>query len=299
MPRSVHKPVNVSLPAIGPLPSIPGHKAPRPALPRPLYISAYTQPSTYAEYIKTVLSTPLTGSNVGCSSVDPMLDSAAMAHIRKEKGLQFADLITHELNMAIPHARDLWVRNTICGEAVPPDFEKHFRAHCKAWDDSLNGSYKGLPGPSMFTEAKIMEWLDSVSKELATAFGHSSSRRSWSNRTANSAPTGSIWQSRKPDLSLVDTEIVTSFSKKEVNGPGQLSKHSPKSPRTLRILFRLWCTISSRKPTSCSRRNPTGDLFLPLVSFVSTQTSLSGHLFSSTDPVSYRPCVLSTVVWAG
>ncbi len=133
MPRSVHKPVNVSLPAIGPLPSIPGHKAPRPALPRPLYISAYTQPSTYAEYIKTVLSTPLTGSNVGCSSVDPMLDSAAMAHIRKEKGLQFADLITHELNMAIPHARDLWVRNTICGEAVPPDFEKHFRAHYESF----------------------------------------------------------------------------------------------------------------------------------------------------------------------
>ncbi len=76
----------------------------------------------------------------------------------------------------------------------------------------------------MFTEAKIMEWLDSVSKELATAFGHSSSRRSWSNRTANSAPTGSIWQSRKPDLSLVDTETVTSFSKKESKRPWAVIK---------------------------------------------------------------------------
>lgn len=190
MPPSIRNPVNVSLPAVGPLPSVPGHKAPRPVLPRPLNITAYTQPSAYASYIENVLSTTITGNNAGCSSVGSMVDSATMAQLRKENGLQFAELTVHETNMTIPHVRDLWVRDTICGAAVPPDFEKRFRNNCSAWDNNKN-LYKGLPGPHLFTEAKITEWLTSVATALGSTFGHTKARRSWSNRTANCAPTGS------------------------------------------------------------------------------------------------------------
>lgn len=222
MPPSARNTINVSLPAVGNLPSVPGHKAPRPALPRPLNITAYTQPSMYGSYIDNVLAPSIIGTNTCRSSVGTMADSATMAEIRKENGLQFADLIAHEMNMAFAHVRDIWVRDTICGEAIPPHFEERFRSNCAAWNNETH-SFRSIPGPHMFTEENIMQWLTSVATELGDTFGHSTPLRSWSNRTATSPPVGGT-QSRKPDLSLVDADIVSWFGKKESKRPWAVIK---------------------------------------------------------------------------
>jgi hypothetical protein len=205
------------------LPPRPGRKPPRPAIPRPLNVTAYTRPSHHGPYIDLVL-TPST-KNVARSSLTTMAETETLAMIRKENGHHFADHIAHEINHQRPNAPQTWIREVLFGEALPQNFREVFR-NSPAWN---NSSEKFRLMPKTFTEEGMQEWLNTIADILGVAFRtvtktsggetlHPTFERSWSKRTANSPPTGGT-QSRKPDLTLFDRTICSTFKGKE-NRPG-------------------------------------------------------------------------------
>lgn len=202
------------------LPTLAFSKPPRPALPRPWNISAYTKPDDYALYIEQVLTPPT--ADAARSSLTTMLDSDAQAQLRKENGAQFDDMVANEIKQQL-RASEVWVRNKLFGKAIPPDFSEIF-LDCKAWNRK-QAEFSTMPD---FTELGMKKWLNDITKMLGDTFQHHTApgfepivfpaERSWSKCTANSAPTGGTI-SRKPDICLFDHDISLRCDKKDIK-PG-------------------------------------------------------------------------------
>lgn len=201
------------------LPRLAFRKPPRPALPRPLNITAYTKPANYAPYINLVLTPPT--ENAARSSLTAMAETETLAILRKENGLQFADQVAHEVKNQLSDTLEVWIRDTLFANVIPSNFrEVFFRSG--AWK---NLQFKKTPE---FTEEGMQDWLTKLTDRLGKAFKKTPpkgtppitypSNRGWSKVAATSAPTGGT-QSRKPDLILLDSEICAKSEKKEVK-PG-------------------------------------------------------------------------------
>jgi hypothetical protein len=203
------------------LASLPVRKPSMPPLPRPLNVTAYTQPDIYANYIDSVL-TPST-TNAARSSLTTIVDPEALAHLREENGRQFSDLITHEMNQRRQKASSTWVRDVIFpSQALPKEFLKTFRTS-SLWD---NESECWISQPEVLTESGMRLWLNYIVRKLGQLFGifdrHGHAKnpyfdRSWDSRTANSGPTGGS-QYRKPDLSLLTRKARSHLEEDERPG---------------------------------------------------------------------------------
>ncbi len=73
------------------LPPLVVRKPPRPAMPRPLNLSAYMRPNHYDSYIEQMLTPPQL--HAARSSVTNILEVESLAILRKKNGVEFADLI--------------------------------------------------------------------------------------------------------------------------------------------------------------------------------------------------------------
>ena len=190
------------------LPCLAYRKAPRPAMPRPFNLCAYTKPMYYNIYIELVL-TPR-NFNAARSSLTTIEDTAALSILRKENGEQFVEQVGHEVKHRVFDAPEVWVRDTLFRGATPADFNNIFTNCKEVWKKTR---FWRMPA---FTEDAVKEWLNDLNKILGALFpvtaadgsqpGVRAPDRSWSTATANSAPSGGT-QSRKPDLILLDKEI--------------------------------------------------------------------------------------------
>lgn len=184
-------------------------KPPRPTLPRPFNITAYTRPTQYGPYISSVLT--------------PKAEMEIDAVIRQ------ADRIAHEIKYQCSTASEWWIRDLLFrpgfSESCPHNFREVFRSS-DAWDKSSE-SFRVMP--PTFTEKHMEEWLNTVADMLGVAFGKVTTsnegkiirptcERSWSTQTTNSPQTGDI-QSKKPGLSLLDRTLC-STDKGKMNRPG-------------------------------------------------------------------------------
>lgn len=198
------------------LPPLAFRKPPRPALQRPVNLTAYTRPDDYGPYIEQVLTpSPL---NAARSSIANIFEMETMSIIRKENGSQFDDQIAHEIRHLMPHGSEVWIRDTVFKGLIPTNFKDIFQGS-KAWDADKATFWK-IPE---FTELGIKSWLNEMIEKLGSAFEDNNapgcqpavcpSARSWCKVTANRAPTGGS-QVRKPDISLLDRSISTICEKK-------------------------------------------------------------------------------------
>ena len=203
------------------LPRLAYRKAPRPAMPRPFFLCAYTKPMYYNIYIELVL-TPrnVTAARSSLTTID---DTAALSILRKENGDQFVEQVGHEVKHQVADAPEVWVRDTLFLGATPADFDNIFTSCKEVWKKTR---FWKMPA---FTEDAVKGWLDDLNDFLGKLFPVAAAadgsqpvvrapNRSWSTATANSAPSGGT-QSRKPDLILLDQEICAEAENKTMK-PG-------------------------------------------------------------------------------
>lgn len=202
------------------LPRLAFRKPPRPAMPRPFNICAYTKPVHYNIYIELVLTPPTV--NAARSSLMTMEETAALSILRKENGVQFVDQVGYEVKQRFSDAPEVWVRETLFEGATPPNFNRIFRGCASAWKQTR---FWRMPE---FTEDAVKEWLTDLVKFMGKIFPVRAADgsqpqvrvpdRSWSTATATSAPSGGT-HSRKPDLILLDTKICPKAEEKAIK-PG-------------------------------------------------------------------------------
>lgn len=194
-------------------------KPPRPAMLRPLNLSAYTRPNDYESYIKQMLTPP--ELHAARSSVTNILEAESLANLRKKNGDEFADRMAHEVSRQQPGASEIWVRNVCLRNTVPAEFDEIVYATSDFWN-SNDGTFSQLPE---FTELGVKEWLNKLAQSLATKMRDIADPtsagtpgppplRTWCKVTANMSPTGGSHQ-RKPDVSLFDEEITDLIENKD------------------------------------------------------------------------------------
>lgn len=190
---------------------LPFRKAPRPPLPRPLNIAAYTKPKLYQSYIDLVL-TPV-AVDAARSSLTTIIDSKALSHLRKNNGRQFNDIVQHEIvhQMKAGTAAPSWIRDVLFPpSSLPPDFADKFYDSKTIWTGLP--SEKWVSMPKNLTEDGVVTWLNWVASQLRALFGlidpdtmeilPGHSDRSWDACAATAGPKGGT-QNRKPDICLL------------------------------------------------------------------------------------------------
>lgn len=197
------------------LPPLPGRKPPRPALPRPLNVTAYTRPSHYDTYIKTVL-TP-SAINAASSS----LTTIAEAETRHSADHM---VIANEIMNQRTNAPSTWIREVVFPrEALPDNFKEVFR-NSSIWDKHQE-TFRELP--SNLVEEDMEHWLNHIVHILGVAFEKFTTgetpegiypeafdaecNRSWDIEWTSNEPTVDT-HDRKPDLSLLDRTSRTALS---------------------------------------------------------------------------------------
>lgn len=187
-------------------------KPPRPAMPRPLNITAYTRPNDYGPYIDSVL-TPLARNNT-------MTEKEMLAALRGRRGPELFDYVTDEINRQHTNAPETWVRDVLFPRGVsgpaPPHSSDVFW-NSEAWDKNLH-CFRNEP--QTFFEKRMEEWLNYVADMASVTYGKVTiggrslppicERRSWCDHTANSLPTRKA-QSKKPGLLLFDHALCSTF----------------------------------------------------------------------------------------
>lgn len=188
-------------------------KPPRPALPRPVNISAYTQPHLYNEYIKREL-VPAT-VNAAHSSLTTIVDQEALFLLRHENVDQFSRLINKEMRDRKADVAIAWIDKFLFPDKLfPASFDDSFRDSELMWDKDAE-TWKSLP--SELKEPELEHWLNWVVHSFGILFDKfeehephyakdSQCDRQWDKRTANSSPIGGS-QNRKPDLSLLSRQM--------------------------------------------------------------------------------------------
>ena len=189
------------------------YRPPRPALPRPLNISAYTRPDIYREYIEKEL-TPKT-ENAAHSSLTTIVDEEALLCLRHENVNTFSRLIDKEMKERYADVPITWVEKVLFPASIlPPNFDKLFRGSALMWNRSKE-TWADLP--LALKEVELERWLNWVVHSLGLLFDkfedkkpfHAKDRkcdRQWDKRTANSSPVGGT-HNRKPDLSLLSRQM--------------------------------------------------------------------------------------------